>query len=56
LKQHIRRYWRWTDIGYDEFEAFLLQAVVDVGTGPAAAQRARAHFRHSGYIVDGEGT
>jgi transposase len=54
LKQHIRRYWRWTDVGgYDEFEAFLLQAVVDVGTGLAAAQRARAHFRHSGYIING---
>ena len=55
FKQHIRRYQRQTNIGYNKFEAFLLQAIVDIRIGLAAAQRARAHFRYSGYIVDREG-
>lgn len=48
LKAHIRRHYRNERGNFATYQEFLEWAVRGVGTGPLAASRARAHFRHAG--------
>jgi transposase len=49
LKEWIRRYWKWSEYTYDDFEAFLIEAIRTVGQGEEAARRARNHIQKCGY-------
>ena len=49
LKTYLRREYIKQMANYPDFKAFLVFAVNECGTGPAARKRAKAHFRHSGY-------
>lgn len=48
LKSHIRRWYRSKRKDFDSYQDFLEWAIRSNGTGPAAASRARAHFRNAG--------
>jgi transposase len=49
LKSWIRRYWRWSEYGYDDYEEFLKEAIIAIGRGEEAQRRARNHIRSCGY-------
>jgi transposase len=48
LKAWIRRYYRKHKASFATYQDFIDFAVREVGIGPAAARRARAHFRNCG--------
>jgi transposase len=48
LKAFIRRHYRRKIGQFPSYQAFLEWAIIQCGTGPAAATRARAHFRNAG--------
>jgi transposase len=48
LKAFIRRHYRRERQNYSTYQGFLEWAVRESGTGPAAARRARFHFRNAG--------
>jgi transposase len=48
LKAWIRRYYHRERRKYETYHGFLAWAIQAVGTGSAAARRARAHFRNAG--------
>ncbi|RDL42209.1 uncharacterized protein BP5553_02188 [Venustampulla echinocandica] len=49
IKNYLRKNWKWSEQGYEDFEGALIEALKSVGRGPEAAKRARGYFRHSGY-------
>src|SRR5271156_5296834 len=48
LKSFIRRHYRKRRNHFPNYQSFLEWAAVQVGVGPAAEARARAHFRNAG--------
>ena len=51
LKAYLRRWYKPDGGSYDNFENFLIEALRERCKGPVAARNARAHFKHSGYLV-----